>query len=73
MKMPRWSYIALVAPLALALGFVGVTRAAKPKLETVPQGGVIEVKLDQTLASNQNRPGDTFAATVARPSRWTAR
>jgi hypothetical protein len=67
MKMPRWSYIALVAPLVLALGFVGVTRAAKPKLETVPQGGVIEVKLDQTLASNQNRPGDTFAATVARP------
>jgi hypothetical protein len=67
MKMPRWSYIALVAPLVLALGFVGVTLAAKPKLETVPQGGIIEVRLDQALASKQNRPGDTFVASVARP------
>ena len=67
MKIPRWSYIALVAPLVLALGFVGVTLAAKPKLETVPQGGIIEVRLDQALASNQNRPGDTFVASVARP------
>ena len=67
MKMPRWSYIALVAPLALALGFAGKTLAAKPKMVTVPQGGIIEVKLDQTLASNQNRAGDTFEASVARP------
>ena len=67
MKMPRWSYIAVAAPLVLALGFAGVTLAAKPKLETVPQGGLIEVKLDQALASNQNRPGDTFEASVARP------
>ena len=67
MKMPRWSYIAPVAPLVLALGFAGVTLAAKPKMETVPQGGIIEVKLDQALASNQNHPGDTFEASVARP------
>ena len=67
MNMPRWSYIALVAPLVLALGFAGKTLAAKPKMETVPQGGIIEVKLDQALASNQNRPGDTFEASVARP------
>ena len=46
MKIPRWSYVALVAPLLLALGFVGVTRAAKPKMVTVPQNGIIEVKLD---------------------------
>lgn len=70
MRMPRWSYIALVAPLVLALGFAGVTlaaKSAKPKMETVPQGGIIEVKLDQALASNQSRPGDTFEASVARP------
>lgn len=67
MKMPRWSYIALVAPLALALGFAGVTLAAKPKMVTVPQNVAIEVKLDQALASNQNRSGDTFEASVARP------
>ena len=41
MKMPRWSYIALVAPLAIALGFAGKTLAAKPKMVTVPQNGVI--------------------------------
>jgi hypothetical protein len=56
-----------MAPLVLALGFVGVTRAAKPKMVTVPQNRIIEVKLDQPLASNQNRPGDTFQASVARP------
>ena len=70
MKMPRSSYIALAAPLVLALGLAGATlaaRSAKLKLETVPQGGIIDVKLDQTLASNRNRPGDTFEASVARP------
>ena len=67
MKIPRWSYIALLAPLVLAVGFAGVTRAAKPKLETVPQGRIVEVRLDQALASNQSRPGDTFEASVARP------
>jgi hypothetical protein len=67
MKIPRWGYIALVAPLALALGFAGRTLAAKPKMITVPQNGVIEVRLGQALASNQNRSGDTFDATVARP------
>lgn len=67
MKLTRWSYIALAVPLALTLGFAGVTLAAKPKIETVPEGGIIEVKLDQALASNQSRPGDTFEASVARP------
>jgi hypothetical protein len=67
MKLPKWSYIALAVPLVLALGFAGVSLAAKPKMETIPEGGVIEVKLDQALASNRNRPGDTFEASVARP------
>jgi hypothetical protein len=67
MKLPRWSYITLAVPLALALGFAAVTLAAKPKIETVPEGGIIEVKLDQALASNRSRPGDTFEASVARP------
>ena len=67
MKMPRWSYIALAAPLVVALAYGGKTLAAKPKMETVPQGGIIEVRLDQSLASNRSRPGDAFAASVARP------
>ena len=67
MKMPKLKYIALAVPLMLAMGFAGVSLATKPKMETVPQGGIIEVKLDQSLASNRNRPGDTFQATVARP------
>ena len=69
MKRPRWGYIALAIPLIFAMGFAGISLAdkPKPKIETVPEGGIIEVKLDQTLASNRNHPGDTFEATVARP------
>jgi hypothetical protein len=67
MKLPRWSYIALAVPLVLAMGFAGVSLAAKPKMETIPEGQIIEVKLDQALASNRNRAGDTFEASVARP------
>jgi len=69
MKLSRWSYIALAVPLIVAMGFAGVSLAdkPKPKIETVPEGGIIEVTLDQALASKQNRPGDTFEATVAQP------
>ena len=67
MKLHRWHYIALTVPLVLAMGFAGVSLAAKPKMKTVPGGGILEVKLDQALASNRSRAGDHFEATVARP------
>jgi hypothetical protein len=67
MKIPKLKYIALAVPLMLAIGSAGVRLARKAQMETVPQGGIIEVKLNQALASNRNRPGDTFEATLARP------
>lgn len=67
MKLPRWSYIALAVPLALGLAFAGVSLETKPKMLTVPEGNFIQVRLDQTLASNRSRPGDAFEATVAEP------
>jgi hypothetical protein len=67
MKIPKLKYIALGVPLMLAMGFAGVSLAAKPKMKTVPEGGIIEVKLDQPLASNRSHPGEHFEATVARP------
>jgi hypothetical protein len=69
MMLPRWSYIALAVPLILAMGYAGVGLAAKPKIkmEMVPEGEFIQVRLDQTLASNQSRSGDTFEASVATP------
>src|SRR5215831_6061280 len=67
MKLPRWSYFIMPSTVLLGLLFAGLSLADRPKMETVPQGGIIEVKLNQALASNRNRPGDTFEATVARP------
>jgi len=67
MRLPRWSYFILPIPFLLALVFAGVSLASKPKTETVQTGGVIQVRLDQALASNQSRSGDTFAATVVQP------
>ena len=51
MKLSRWSYIALAVPLILAMGFAGASLADKPKpqIETVPEGGIIEVTLDQAI------------------------
>jgi hypothetical protein len=35
--------------------------------ETLPQGTVLEVVLDQTISSGENRSGDSFEATLAAP------
>jgi hypothetical protein len=34
---------------------------------TIPEGTQLEVTVDETLASNRNSPGDSFAASLARP------
>ncbi len=34
---------------------------------TIPDGTELEVTVDETLASNRNNPGDSFAASLARP------
>lgn len=55
------------ALLALALVVSAATLASRPDLVTVPESTPIHVTLDQAVASNQNRPGDHFEATVTEP------
>ena len=50
----------------LKLGFVLLSATALPSA-TVPSGTVFHVRLDQTLDTRQNRPGDRFYATLVHP------
>lgn len=59
----------MALPLLLALGAGGVwmakTMSSTPV--TVPEGTEVMVKINQTLSSDLNNPGDRFRATVAEP------
>ena len=57
------------AVLVVVSGVAAVTLAkrAKPEPITVPEGTAIHVTLDQAIASDQNKPGDHFEATVSEP------
>lgn len=61
-----------LAALAVAVGVGAATlhhRMEAPKIVevTVPEYTPIHVTLDQGIASDENRPGDHFEATVSRP------
>lgn len=75
-SMSKYSYAAIAGTLVLAT--VGVVVAAHKKLATqaaslqadpviLPESSAIHVRLDNTIASNENRPGDHFEATVSEP------
>lgn len=54
----------------LLIVLLGVAAATLPRhrdATTVPTGTAIHVTLDQAIASDQNRPGDHFRATVSEP------
>ena len=53
--------------LVLALVVSAATLGNRRELVTVPESTPIHVTLDQAVASNQNRPGDHFEATVTEP------
>jgi hypothetical protein len=57
------------ATLLLAALTVAASTALRhrPEPVTLPEQTTIQVTLDEALASNQNRPGDHFDATVAEP------
>jgi len=55
------------ALVALALVVSAATLANRPDPVTVPESTPVHVTLDQAVASNQNRPGDHFDATVTEP------
>ena len=68
MKRHYWM-VGASALLLVALGVAAVTLPHRSKLEslTVPESTPIRVTLEQGLASDQNRPGDHFEATVSQP------
>jgi hypothetical protein len=56
--------VLLIATLAVAAATTSRNRVIPA---TLPEDTAIHVRLDQGLASNQNRPGDHFTATVSQP------
>jgi hypothetical protein len=55
------------ALLAVAVAVTAATLRDRPSPVTLPDQTPIHVTLEQALASNQNRPGDHFDATVSEP------
>lgn len=53
--------------LAAALTLGAASRRDEPDSVTLPEHTAIRVTLDQSLSSNQSRPGDLFEATVSDP------
>jgi hypothetical protein len=56
--------VVLIAALAVA---AATTRRNRVIPATLPEQTTIHVRLDQAVASDQNRPGDHFTATVSEP------
>ncbi len=69
MHLTKRSYLLVGAAvlLAVALGFSATVYAARPVSITIPERTPIHVALDQTRASNKNKAGDHFQATVTEP------
>jgi len=69
MHLTKRRYIMLGGSVLLAAVLsLAATKASNPSDPmTVPELTAIHVTLDQAVASNQNRPGDHFEATVSRP------
>jgi hypothetical protein len=65
--MPNLHHAKLVIPMAIALGVAGVWMAnpLASLTETLPAGETITVQLTDTVASNQDNPGDQFHGTLA--------
>ncbi|SRR5260370_58724 len=57
--------VALVLAAALTVSAATVWGASDPV--TVPERTAINVRLDQTVATNRSKPGDHFEATVSQP------
>ena len=77
MTLPKRTYliagVAAIPLLALALlaaratTNVATNLTSGPRAVTVPAGTAIHVRLNNSLATNQTEPGETFAATLAAP------
>src|SRR6266581_7295369 len=69
MHLPKRSYLMVAGTvlLAVALGFSATVYAGHPDPITIPERTPIHVTLDQSLATNKNKAGDHFQATVTQP------
>ena len=65
MRLTRRGYILLGSLLLVALIATGASLVNSTTPTTLPVGTPIVVRLDHALASDQQRPGDEFRATVA--------
>jgi hypothetical protein len=67
MHLTKWRYGLLSGLMMTALLAMTAARPNRSDPMTVPEHTLIHVTLDQSLASNQCRPGDHFEATVSKP------
>jgi len=69
LRLNNRHYIAIVATAVIALvAALGATSALRrPDPVTVPEATAIHVTLNNAIASDRNRPGDHFEATVSEP------
>ncbi len=71
LSLPKRRYLIAggVVLLAALVASAAVLHAARPNADavTVPERTPIHVTLDQTLATNKNKAGDHFQATVTQP------
>lgn len=58
---------AVALAVALGIGAAELPRRPKTIAVTLPESTAIHVTLDHAVASDANRPGDHFAATVSQP------
>jgi len=68
MLLRKRKYILLAGLGLLTAAFaVAATRHVQAAAVTVPQETALHITLNQTLASNQSRPGDHFEASLSQP------
>jgi hypothetical protein len=61
-------YLWVVVPaLFIALGVFGISKMSRGEAVMLPAGTQIQVKLDQSIATNRTTSGDPFQASVAVP------
>ncbi len=69
MRFLKSRYFMVGLALALALGVAGAAYTVSAKSLTLPEGTALRVRLDHSLATNQQRTGDGFTATLTQPVR----
>jgi len=69
MRLNRGKYILFSGLIALPLALVlaAYEKSNRPHLVVVPGETAIHVTLNQAVASDQNKPGDHFAASISEP------